>query len=223
MKKISLILVDDHPVVLLGFTMALSTAGFDIAATINNSNEVLEKYLELRPDVVILDVQMGHQQSGLETAKQLLERVPEVKIIFLSMIEDAALIKKAYALGGSAYIFKSCTASELSLAIESVVNNGKYYAPGVAQVLAIYAIHGRSPEDHLDPREYQVFVYLAKGLTAHEISAEMGISIRTISEITSAVKSKLDVTKTAELTLIAVQYGIIDAGSANTYMRFSPE
>lgn len=207
---ITVLLADDHPIVLYGFSTALRENGFDIVGSVENSSEIESRFFSLNPTILILDIQFGaNKMNGLDVAKSILGKEPNAKIIFLSMIEDVVLIKKTYSFGAMAYVLKDCSVAELSNVIRCVAEKGVYYPPSVAQMLADYSIHGLNIEQKLDERELHVFKLLANGMSAQDISGELRISLRTVSDLTSSVKKKLNIQKNVELTLLAVQLGII--------------
>lgn len=209
-KQITLVLADDHPLVLAGFALALEGQGHKILAKVNTPEAAYQSYFEFKPDVIILDIRFGNAQSGIEVAKRILKEDPKAKIIFLSQFDQVMLVKESYRLGGGAFMMKSCTAEELSTAVQLVYKGGTYYSPDVAVMLADLMVHGNSPQDKLETRELQIFVLLAKGYTAQEISDEIDISVRLVSDISQSIKKKLDVHRPAEITLLAVKYNLID-------------
>lgn len=209
MSSTRVLIADDHPVVLFGFCSALKSHGYEIVDSLEVPDHIADRYFELKPDVVILDIQFGHKKTGLDIAKDILEKDANAKIICLSMIEDVVLIQKTYRIGCSAYIFKSCKPEELDFSIKAVLKNGTYYSPEVAQMLADFAVNVRSPEEILDTREFEVFKRVAKGMTASEIGEDLHISVRTVSDSTAAVKRKLALSKPVDFTMLAMAFGVI--------------
>jgi two-component system invasion response regulator UvrY len=169
-------------------------------------------YAELKPDVVVLDVKFGQAKTGFDAAKSILEADPNAKIVFWSQFDQDTVIKEAYRIGGHAYVTKVADPADLATAIGSASSGKLYFPPGISDRLATLSVRGdKSPQVVLDDREMQIFRLMAQGLTNHEISEKMGLATRTISNIRTDVMVKLGVQRPAEITLMAVRHGIIEA------------
>jgi DNA-binding NarL/FixJ family response regulator len=211
MEKIRVLLADDHPLIMAGFGMELGANHIEVVGEAFAPDEVLRSYQELKPDVLVLDIRFGERMSGLQAAKEVLQAFPDAKLVFLSQFDQDNMIKESYRLGGRAFITKDCTADCLASAIHAVHRGEQYFLPEVAERLARLAIKGdMSPQSLLEPREIEIFTLMAQGLTNHEIAERFGLSPKTISNSSQAIKEKLGIHRAADITRMAVKHGLIE-------------
>jgi two-component system, NarL family, invasion response regulator UvrY len=208
---IKLLLADDHPLILEGLRVALTKRGMRIVGETESADEVMGRFRECRPDVLVLDLRFGPGATGLDVARSLLSKEPEARIVFYSQFDQDEVIREAYRVGALAYITKNQSPDVLTQAITEAARGKTYFVPAIAERLALLGVHGdESPRARLDPREAEVFVQLANGLTNNEIAAQMSLSSKTIGVIAQAIRDKLGVQRAAEMTRLAVRYGMID-------------
>ena len=211
MTSIRVLLADDHPLIMMGFTTSLADHGIEVVGQASTPEEAFKKYQQLLPDVLILDLRFGEKLSGLDAAKEVLKKFPDAKIVFLSQFDQERLIKETYRLGGYAFITKNCDAQQLTTAIKHVHKGELYFPPPIAEKLANLAIHGDiSPQSQLEDREVEIFTLMALGLTNLEIAEKLSLSAKTISNISQTIKEKLGIHRPADITRLAVKHGIIE-------------
>jgi two-component system invasion response regulator UvrY len=211
MKKIRVMLADDHPIVMTGFAMSLTGQGLDVVAQARTPEEALEQYKQLAPDVIVLDIRFGDQLTGLDVARQILAQAPSAAIVFLSQFDQDALIKETYRLGGRAFMTKDCDPADLAAAVRRAHEGELYFLPHIAERLANLSVRGdASPQSQLDERALEIFTLMAEGLTNAEIAEKLDVSTKTISNISQAVKEKLGVHRPAYITRLAVKHGLIE-------------
>ncbi len=211
MKKIRVMLADDHPIVMTGFAMSLQGQGLDVVAQARTPEEALVQYQQLQPDVIVLDIRFGEQMTGLDVAKQILAQTPSAAIIFLSQFDQDSLIKETYRLGGRAFMTKDCDPADLAAAVRRAHDGELYFLPHIAERLANLSVRGdASPQSQLDERALEIFTLMAEGLTNAEIAEKLDVSTKTISNISQAVKEKLGVHRPAYITRLAVKHGLIE-------------
>jgi len=211
MKKIRVMLADDHPIVMTGFAMSLQGQGLEVVAQARSPEEALAQYQQLKPDVSVLDIRFGEQLTGLDVAKQMLAQDPSAAIIFLSQFDQDSLIKETYRLGGRAFMTKDCDPADLAAAVRRAHDGELYFLPHIAERLANLSVRGDlSPQSQLDERALEIFTLMAEGLTNAEIAEKLDVSTKTISNISQAVKEKLGVHRPAYITRLAVKHGLID-------------
>jgi two-component system invasion response regulator UvrY len=211
MKKIRVMLADDHPIVMTGFAMSLTGQGLDVVAQARTPQEALDQHRQLAPDVIVLDIRFGDQLTGLDVAKQILARAPAAAIVFLSQFDQDALIKETYRLGGRAFMTKDCDPADLAAAVRRAHEGELYFLPHIAERLANLSVRGdASPQSQLDERALEIFTLMAEGLTNAEIAEKLDVSTKTISNISQAVKEKLGVHRPAYITRLAVKHGLIE-------------
>jgi DNA-binding NarL/FixJ family response regulator len=211
MKKIRVMLADDHPIVMTGFAMSLTGQGLDVVAQARTPEEALEQHKRLAPDVIVLDIRFGDQLTGLDVAKQILAQAPSAAIVFLSQFDQDSLIKETYRLGGRAFLTKDCDPADLAAAVRRAHEGELYFLPHIAERLANLSVRGdASPQSQLDERALEIFTLMAEGLTNAEIAEKLDVSTKTISNISQAVKEKLGVHRPAYITRLAVKHGLIE-------------
>ncbi|WP_444844430.1 response regulator [Duganella caerulea] len=211
MKKIRVMLADDHPIVMTGFAMSLEGQGLHVVAQARTPEEALEQYQRHKPDVAVLDIRFGDQLTGLDVARQILAHAPDAAIVFLSQFDQDSLIKETYRLGGRAFMTKDCDPADLAAAVRRAHDGELYFLPHIAERLANLSVRGdASPQSQLDERALEIFTLMAEGLTNAEIAEKLDVSTKTISNISQAVKEKLGVHRPAYITRLAVKHGLIE-------------
>jgi len=203
--KITVILVDDHAIVRAGFRLLLATeSDIDVIAEASRGEEILQIYNELKPDIVVMDLSMAGI-GGLETTRRLVMREDDAKIIVFSVHHEKVYIQRALDAGARGYICKHAHPDMLIDAIKQVAKGRIYIDPSLVDD----AQHQEDMTTYqtiiatLSPREFDVFVLLAKGMTAHQISDELCLSYKTVANYGTTIRSKLNVTSMAQLANIA--------------------
>ncbi len=215
MKRIRVLLADDHTLVLEGLKRLLA-ADFELVGMVENGRELLEVAPELKPDVVLLDISMP-LLNGVDAARQLKKTRPEIKIIFLTMHAEKTYVAEAFNAGASGYLLKSSAASELVSAIQEVAMGRAYLTPLIeAEGLRPFidrsarsSLRARSrTAGGLTARQREVLQLVAEGRANKEIAGIMKISIKTVEFHKSEIRRNLGLGTTAELTRYALQHGI---------------
>jgi two-component system invasion response regulator UvrY len=208
---IRVMLADDHPIVMTGFAMSLEGLGMDVVGQATTPQEAVDMFARLKPDVLVLDIRFGEQLTGLDAAQAILKAAPDARIIFLSQFDQDSLIKETYRFGARAFVTKDCDPAELAAAVTRAHQGELYFMPHIAERLANLAVRGDvSPQSQLDERGLEIFKMMAEGLTNVEIAEKLGLSAKTISNISQSVKEKLGVHRPAYITKLAVKHGLID-------------
>lgn len=181
MAKPRLLLADDHTLVLEAFTKLLEP-DFEIVGTVADGLELLKIAPELKPDVVVLDLNMP-KLNGMDAGKQLKRALPLTKIIVLTMSEEFEFATQALRHWASAYLLKKSAASELVKAIREVLKGKTYVTPKVAQRLLEEFVRDPRPdhEAHLTKRQKEVLQLLAEGHTMRQVALLLEISTRTVA------------------------------------------
>lgn len=209
-EAINVMLVDDHAVVRMGFKMLLeSDTEIKVVAEAENGELAVTRYMEHKPDVVVMDITMPGI-GGLEAIERILAKDHTARILVLSAHEDTVHPKRVLNAGAMGYLTKRSAAEELIKAIRSLANGKRYIEASVAQQLAVQQFSGETnPVDVLSPREFEVFMALAKGKTTNEIAETLSLSPRTVGTHLYNIKQKLDANNSAEIALIAMHAGLI--------------
>lgn len=213
---IKIILVDDHAIVRAGFKMLLATEStINVIAEAERGEQACQLYIEEQPDVVVLDLSMPGI-GGLETIRRICHRDCNAKILVFSVHDESVYIDRAISAGAKGYISKNAHPDILIAAIQTVAAGEMYIEQGlIKQSNLVSNPPLPSGDDYktlvesLSTREFDVFLLLAKGYTAHKIADELCLGYKTIANYGTQVKNKLKVSTTAELAHIAILLGII--------------
>jgi DNA-binding NarL/FixJ family response regulator len=209
---INVLLVDDHEVVRAGFKILLSTQP-DIGqiSEVDRGEAVVQAYLNHQPDVVVMDLSMPGI-GGMEAIRRLTKQYAGAKILVYSIHDEGIYVERAMQAGASGYLSKNSAAETLAEAVRQVANGQHYIEPSLLPEIddVRHADNNyRDLTDVLSPREFEVFLRLARGMTAHAISEEMHLGYKTIANYSTQVKNKLKVSSVAELTNIALVAGVL--------------
>lgn len=212
--KISVLLVDDHEVVRAGFRMLLSAQPFiGNIVDIDRGELVCHEYENNRPDVVVMDLSMPGI-GGLETIRRLKRQDPTAVVLVYSIHDESVYVERAIQAGAKGYVTKNSAAEVLAEAVLAVMQGKRYIDPEILPNMDDFkrpsdALNYGQVVDSLSPREFDVFCRTAKGMTAHEVSAELHLGYKTVANYNTTIKNKLKVNTTADLANIAVILGII--------------
>lgn len=212
MSVINVMLVDDHAVVRMGFKMLLeSDSEIKVVAEAESGEQAIQRFVEFKPQVVVMDITMPGM-GGLEAIERILAKDNAAKILVLSAHEDSVHPKRVLNAGAMGYLTKRSAAEEMIKAIRTIATGKKYLEASVAQQMAIQNLSGeQNPVDVLSPREFEVFMALAKGKTTNEIAETLFLSPRTVGTHLYNIKQKLNANNSAEIALIAMRSGLLDA------------
>ena len=200
------LLADDH-VLLLGAFEKLLAADCTIVGQVSDGRALVAAAEQLKPDVIVLDISMP-LLNGLEAARQIKKKLNNVKLVFLTMNEDADLAAEAFRAGASAYLLKRSATSELPAAIREVMQGRSYITPLVADGLVGSLIHDAAPHQ-LTPRQREVLQLLAEGRSMKEVGSVLNLTPRTVAFHKYRMMEQLKVKSTAELIQYAVKHHIV--------------
>jgi two-component system, NarL family, invasion response regulator UvrY len=207
-------LVDDHAVVRTGFRLLLQAfADIEVIAEADSGEAACQMYESVAPDVVVMDIAMAGI-GGIEAIKRLMAKDAKARILALSAHEDTSHPKRALQAGALGYLSKRSAPEVLIDAIRAIARGQRYLDAQIAQRMAVQDIHGdKGPMDKLSPREFEVFLQLARGQSVAQISETLTLSTSTIGTHLYNVKQKLGLVNQAEMTLLAVRHGLIDVAA----------
>jgi DNA-binding NarL/FixJ family response regulator len=211
MKRIRILLADDHAVVRQGFRMLLSAqADLEIVGEAGNGREAVELAASLRPDVVVMDVTMP-ELNGIEATRRLTAENPHIRVVALSMHKDSVYVREILRAGARGYLLKDSVADDLVAAVRAVAGGEGYLSPAISNaVLDDYRKHVTNPIDLLSSREREVLQMLAEGKTNKEIAVTLNLSVYTVDAHRGRIMEKLNVHSINELVRFALRNGLID-------------
>jgi len=210
-KKIRVLVADDHPMVRFGIVNSLKEfADFEIVGEAKDGEEVLEMAAVLRPDIVLLDITMP-KKNGFEVTQALLDMDDKIRILPLTMHESDGFIKKIVGSGAHGYLLKNTSKEELALAIRRIAGGERYYSPQVSQIIIDSAtqkhrpflVDGKETELPLTRKELEILVYIAQGMKNSAIAQKLFLSVRTVDTHRSNIMKKLKIKNTAGLVKFA--------------------
>ncbi len=210
---IRVILVDDHDLVRTGISHIIEKeAGIEIVGEAGSGEEGVRLAKEIRPDVVMMDVNMPGL-GGLEATRRIRRALPHTKVIILTVHADAPFPNHLLDAGASGYLTKGCAASDLTDAIRSVNRDVRYIGKDIAQQLALSLLPGaeKSPFDELSAREMEVMMMLVQGNTVNDVADTLALSPKTVSTYKYRIYDKLEVKNDVELTHLAIRHGIMES------------
>jgi two-component system response regulator NreC len=211
MKRIRILLADDHAVVRQGFKMILSAQpDMEIVAEAGNGREAVDLAEQARPDVVVMDVAMP-ELNGIEATRRLAASAPHSRVLALSMHKDSVYVREILRAGARGYLLKDSGAGDLVSAVRAVASGEGYISPAVSNaVLDDYRRHVTNPIDLLTSREREVLQMLAEGKTNKEIAGVLNLSVYTVDAHRGRIMEKLNLHSINELVRFAVRNGLID-------------
>jgi len=209
MRRPRVLLADDHAL-LLGAFEKLLAGECEIVGQVNDGRALVAEAERLKPDVIVLDISMP-LLNGLEAGRQVKHKDRDIKIVFLTMNEDAALAAEAFRSGASGYLLKRSAASELMAAIREVMQGRTYITPLVASGLVESLIQDQAqkPSGVLTPRQREVLQLLAEGRSMKAVADVLNLTTRTVAFHKYRMMEQLRLKTTAELVQYAVKNHIV--------------
>jgi DNA-binding NarL/FixJ family response regulator len=209
MKPARILLADDHQLTVAGVRGILESL-YHVVGEEHDGRSLVRAACSLRPDLIVLGITM-RQLNGIEAAAQIRRRLPEVKLLFLTMHGSARYLEAALNVGANGYVLKTATGKELLKAVDSVLNGSIYVSPGISgEHLGRFgsSVRAAAPVS-LSPRERDVLRLIAEGRASKEIGFLLTISPRTVEFHRDNIKNKLGVRSTAGLTRYTISQDLI--------------
>jgi len=213
-SRISLLIVDDHPLVREGLRSCLvQEKSVEILGEAADGEDAIRQAKNNPPDIVLLDINMPGM-NGMETARLLTKSSPKTKILVLTMHDSKEYVNRMVTMGVQGYVLKDSSPSELLAAIHAVYNGAPYFSPKVSQsVMNDYVkttrTKGKKGSVELSRRESEVLGLVAEGFSNKEIASRLFVSVRTVETHRERIIRKLDIHTVAGLTRYALTKGIV--------------
>ncbi len=215
MKKVRILLADDHTVMRTGLRLLLERhMHFEVVGEAKDGREAVEATASLEPDVVVMDVAMPNL-NGIEATRQIVSRSPATAVVILSMHSDEAYLMRAIRTGARGYLLKDSAEADLIRAINAVAAGRSFFSPKISRMLLeehVRELRSKGVEDSyelLTTREREILQLLAEGRANKEVASLLNLSPYTVETHRGNLMQKLNLHGPAELVLYAVRKGII--------------
>jgi len=215
MKKVRILLADDHTVMRAGLRALLERQpNLEVVGEAENGRKTVELASSHVPDVVVMDIAMPNL-NGVEATRRMVSKQPTISVVILSMYSDESYVMRALEAGARAYLLKDSAVTDLIRAIEAVSQGKSFFSPRISRILAeeyVHALKQKGVADSyelLTPREREILQLLAEGKTNKEVATSLNISVYTAETHRGNILQKLNLHSSAELVLYAVRKGII--------------
>ena len=204
MKKISVLLADDHAIVRRGFRRLLEDdPGLVVVGEASDGDEAIRLAAQLRPHVVVMDANMPNT-NGLAATRAIAEQWPGIGVLMLSMHSEQTLVRQALEAGAKGYVLKNAMDLDLAAAVRRVAAGETVVDPAVD----VTPVPGE--KNRLTPREMEVLQLICKGLSNKEIATQLKVSANTVAVHRASIMNTIGVHKTAELVRYALQNGLVN-------------
>jgi two-component system, NarL family, response regulator DevR len=215
MSSLSILLVDDHEVVRLGLRSLLDHhPGFEVIGEASAEAEAVQKALELRPDLILMDIRLSGG-SGVDACQQIMLEMPETKVVMLTSYAEDEMLFAAIRAGAAGYVLKQVGSNDLIRSIEAASRGEATLDPSLTQRVFSEIRHSIQKEEaaafgDLTAQEMQVLALIAEGKTNREIATDLFLSEGTVRNYVSSILSKLGVSNRAEAAAYAIQHHLAD-------------
>lgn len=215
MKKVRILLADDHTVMRAGLRALLERQpNLEVVGEAGDGRQTVELASSHVPDVVVMDIAMPNL-NGVEATRRMVSKQPTISVVILSMYSDESYVMRALEAGARAYLLKDSAVTDLIRAIEVVSQGKSFFSPKIGRILAeeyVRALKQKGLADSyelLTPREREILQLLAEGKTNKEVATTLNVSVYTAETHRGNILQKLNLHSSAELVLYAVRKGII--------------
>lgn len=212
-------LVDDHQIMREGLRALLEAKGHKVVGESADPTEALADLLRMRPEVLLLDLNLG-ERSGFELLAELQRRHLPTRCVVLTMSAQPRQVAEALRMGASGYVLKGSAVSDLLSAVDAAVRGKKHLGAEVADLaLQVFTLKDEDPLSTLSPREQQIIIMVVKGASSSQIGTQLHLSPKTVATYRSRLMAKLGVRDVPGLVRLAVRHKLIDADESTSRSR----
>ena len=209
MSALAVVIADDHAVVRTGYKRLLELEpGVRVVAEFGDCDSAYAWLTAHAADILILDLSMPGR-GGLETLARLRQRVPALKVLVFSMYDSPAMVSQAMGAGAAGYLTKSSAPDELIAAVHAIGRGERPLSADAARALAAADAAGRTPQQVLSTREFEVFMLLAQGCNVEDIAARLYVSAKTVANYQTAIRHKTGLATALEMHRYTREHGIL--------------
>jgi len=218
MKRITVLLAEDHQIVREGFRSLLEhDRDIEVVGEAETGRQAVQLTRKLRPSLVVMDIAMP-LLNGLEATRQIRKELPDTKVLILSAHSDDAYVEQAAAVGAAGFLLKQSSSNELATAIRKVHEGKTFFSAAISKRVqdrnrGSLDRNGnpRQKNNCLSPREMEVLQLIAEGKANKQVASELGVSFKTVDKHRQDLMSKLNIHDVAGLTRYAIAEGIIES------------
>jgi DNA-binding NarL/FixJ family response regulator len=223
MKKITVLLAEDHQIVREGFRCLLRhERDIEVIGEAETGRQAVQLTRKLRPAVVVMDIAMP-SLNGLEATRQIRKNCPDTRVLILSAHSDDAYVEQVAGLGASGFLLKQISSQVLAKAIREVQNGGTFFSPSIFKRVRAREQKAldrvgtfKKKRNCLSSREVEVLQLIAEGKPNKQVAVELGLRFKTVDKHRQNVMSKLDIHDIAGLTRYAIAQGIVESAVRRT-------
>ena len=210
-ETISVLLVDDHAVVRVGYRRLLERAdNVQVIAEAGTAAAAYPAFCQTPPDVVVMDISLP-DVSGLEAMRRLLLREPRARVLVFSIHDEPIFANRALQAGAMGYVTKASAPDVLVDAVRAVAKGERYLSPDIARSLALQQVSGEADVmQRLSDREFEIARLLAKGHSVRAVAELLCLNYKTVANYQTIIRQKLDADTPAKFMRIAAQHGLLN-------------
>ncbi len=215
MKKIRVLIADDHGIVRKGLRLQLEqSSSFEVVGEATDGRDAVRMAEELLPDIVIMDIAMPNL-NGIQATSQMMKKNPHIGVIILSMFSDETYVTRTLAAGARGYLLKESADVDLDNAVRAVAQGKRFFSPDITNTLLedyMRQLQQRGLEDSYDlltEREKEILQLLAEGKSNKDTASMLNLSVNTVETHRTRIMQKLNLHSAAEIVLYAVRKRII--------------
>lgn len=211
LKMIKVLFVDDHEMVRIGVSSYLSAQpDIDVVGEADDGKKAVELALELRPDIILMDLVMK-EMDGIEATRRIINSWPEAKIIIVTSFIDDEKVYPALEAGATSYMLKTSKASEIADAVRKTYHGQSVLEPEVTGKMMVRMRQKDThlPHEELTSREMEILLLIAEGKTNQDIADELFIALKTVKVHVSNILSKLEVQDRTQAVIYAFKHSLV--------------
>ena len=214
-KKQTIVIAEDYTILREGLRALISSnPDFEVVAEAGDGQEAINFVEKLKPDLVLMDLSMP-RMNGMDAIREIRKRVPETKVVVLTMHKTEEHILAAFKAGADGYVLKDATHGELMMAAKNVLSGKRYLSPGISETVLQGYLDGRKTVKHrtswetLTQREREILKLIAEGYRNKQIAEDLCVSVKTVEKHRANLMEKLDLHNVQALTALAIEKGLV--------------